>query len=117
MTSSLDASRAHLVSFAWPPTTEADSVTRIRQLERALASRHVIGIAQGILMERHGLTAEAAFEWLRRVSQNTNTRVADLAVELSENRDVVDRMARHPRRRPPGDCFAARPVAADASDR
>ena len=39
MTSSLDASRAYLVSFAWPPTTEADSVTRIRQLERALASR------------------------------------------------------------------------------
>jgi len=49
----------------------------------ALQSRDVIGQAKGILMERHQLTASAAFDHLTTVSQQTNIKVRDLAEELT----------------------------------
>ncbi|AOD20713.1 hypothetical protein IM25_02905 [Rhodococcus sp. p52] len=56
------------------------------------ASRDVIGQAKGVLMERFGLDAESAFEMLRRLSQERNQLVRDLAVEVVET-------ARPPRER------------------
>jgi AmiR/NasT family two-component response regulator len=56
------------------------------QLVRALETRTHIGQATGILMERYDLDAERAFEVLRRISSQTNTKLRDLAVEIVTTR-------------------------------
>jgi hypothetical protein len=53
-----------------------------RHLLDALASRDVIGQAKGILMARHGLTADQAFEDLRWASQRHGRKLGDLAAEV-----------------------------------
>ncbi|SIR47993.1 GAF domain-containing protein [Microbispora rosea] len=52
------------------------------QLRNALAVRDLIGQAKGVLMERHKLTADQAFALLVRASQETNTKLADIAEYL-----------------------------------
>jgi GAF domain-containing protein len=52
---------------------------RTDQLRRALASRDLIGQAKGVLMERHRITADAAFAMLTDASKNTNRKVTDIA--------------------------------------
>lgn len=54
----------------------------------ALGSRDVIGQAKGILMERHGVTADAAFSVLSRVSQAENIKLAEVARRFVENGDL-----------------------------
>ncbi|MEV5744906.1 ANTAR domain-containing protein [Microbispora rosea] len=49
------------------------------QLRNAVAVRDLIGQAKGVLMERHKLTADQAFALLVRASQETNTKLADIA--------------------------------------
>ncbi|MGX7728052.1 ANTAR domain-containing protein [Rhodococcus sp. 2H158] len=56
--------------------------TENRQLHRALETRDAIGQAKGILMERHGLTADGAFELLKKVSQQSNIPLATVARRL-----------------------------------
>lgn len=51
-------------------------------LVRKVASRQVIGQAQGILMERHKVTAEQAFALLVRVSQQRNDKLRSVAENL-----------------------------------
>ncbi len=53
-------------------------------LTRALESRDVIGQAKGILMAQHQLTAEAAFEMLRRISQTRNLKLREVAAHVVE---------------------------------
>ena len=55
---------------------------RSRDLEDGLAMRSVIGQAQGILMERERITAEQAFDVLRRASQDLNIKLRDVAQRL-----------------------------------
>ena len=55
---------------------------RQEQFRAALASRDIIGQAKGILMERFHIDAGEAFELLTRLSQQSNTRVADIAAAL-----------------------------------
>ncbi len=52
---------------------------RDEQFRSALASRDVIGQAKGVLMERYGIDAAAAFGLLRKLSQESNTPLAVLA--------------------------------------
>jgi GAF domain-containing protein len=52
---------------------------RADQMHDALANRDVIGQAKGILMERHGVAADAAFGVLSRVSQAENIKLAEIA--------------------------------------
>jgi transcriptional regulator with GAF, ATPase, and Fis domain len=52
------------------------------QFQSALASRDIIGQAKGMIMERFDVDAVRAFELLRRLSQNSNTRLASVAEEL-----------------------------------
>jgi hypothetical protein len=54
----------------------------IDNLERAVASRTAIGQAEGILMERHKLSAEESFDVLRRASQDRNVKLVTIAEEL-----------------------------------
>jgi GAF domain-containing protein len=49
-------------------------------------TRTVIGQAQGILMERYNIDAEKAFNVLRRVSQDNNTKLIRVADELVRTR-------------------------------
>jgi len=68
---------------ARPEEAVAVLTEQIEHLERALASRDVIGQAKGILMERFRITADEAFEKLRLASQHTNRKVNSLAEELA----------------------------------
>ncbi len=54
------------------------------QMHEALGNRDVIGQAKGILMERHGVTADAAFGVLSRVSQAENRKLAEIARSFVE---------------------------------
>jgi GAF domain-containing protein len=51
-------------------------------LQTALQSRAVIDQAKGILMERHKLTADQAFQLLAGASQTTNRKLRDIADHL-----------------------------------
>ncbi|MET7292958.1 GAF and ANTAR domain-containing protein [Streptomyces griseoloalbus] len=54
------------------------------QLQEALATRHTIGEAMGILMGRHHITEDQAFEILRTQSQRTNTKLREVARRVCE---------------------------------
>ena len=60
----------------------AQALQQVQNLQQALESRAVIDQAKGILMERHRLTAEQAFDVLARASNRTNTKVRSLAAHL-----------------------------------
>lgn len=53
------------------------------QMDQALASRDVIGQAKGVLMAREGVTAEVAFDMLRRASQRLNVKLLKLAQDVA----------------------------------
>ena len=60
------------------------SQEKVRHLEAALEHSRDIAAATGILMAMHKLTRDEAFEMLRKASQNTNTKVRDLALDVIE---------------------------------
>lgn len=51
-------------------------------LAAAIDARHRIGLAQGILVERFGLSIEDSFALLRRHSQDGNLKLLDVAAHL-----------------------------------
>jgi hypothetical protein len=55
---------------------------RERQFQAALPSRDVIGQAKGMIMERFTVDATRAFELLRKLSQDANTPLVDIAAGL-----------------------------------
>jgi hypothetical protein len=59
-----------------------EEVRRAENLRQALATRELIGQAQGILMERERITADQAFDILRRASQHLNTKLREVAQRL-----------------------------------
>ena len=56
------------------------------ELQSALTTRDRIGQAKGIIMERYGVDDIRAFEMLRRLSQDSNTRLVDIAQRVIETR-------------------------------
>lgn len=56
------------------------------QLESALSTRDQIGQAKGIIMERYDVDDIAAFEMLRKLSQDSNTRLTEVAKRVIETR-------------------------------
>ena len=74
-----------LATFAALALAEAQ---RADQLHDALGNRDVIGQAKGILMERHGVTATAAFGVLSRVSQAENMKLAEIARRFVETGEL-----------------------------
>lgn len=79
----------------------AEAQDKAVQLRKAIDTRTVIGQATGILMARRGLTADQAFEVLRRTSQNRNIKLKDLAVLLTDHPDIADQL-QGPAARAPG---------------
>lgn len=57
---------------------------RASNLLRALESNREIGVAMGILMQRHHLTREQAFDVLRVASQDSNRKLVDIAAEVAD---------------------------------
>jgi GAF domain-containing protein len=74
-----------LATFAALALAEAQ---RAEQMHDALANRDVIGQAKGILMERHRITADAAFGALSRASQAENLKLAEIARRLVETGEL-----------------------------
>jgi hypothetical protein len=62
----------------------ADDEQRVANLHDALLTRELIGQAQGILIERERITADQAFDVLRRASQNLNVKLREVARTLVE---------------------------------
>ncbi|HEY2205212.1 MAG TPA: GAF and ANTAR domain-containing protein [Pseudonocardia sp.] len=60
----------------------------VAHLHEALDSRQMIGEATGIVMARYGLTESDAFDRIVKASQNTNTKVRDLAQTISYTGDL-----------------------------
>ena len=59
------------------------NVQEVRHLKAMALGRDLIGQAKGILMERHKLTAEQAFDVLVYASQRRNVKVRELCQELT----------------------------------
>lgn len=66
-----------------------DAGEQIDQLKEAMATRNVIGQAQGILMERNKFSAGQAFDRLRAASMNLNRKLRDVAKDLSETGEEI----------------------------
>jgi GAF domain-containing protein len=72
-----EASRALALAVRLAERTEMSA-----HLQSALASRAVIDQALGVLMGQQRCTADHAFETLRSISQNRNTKLRDVAAEI-----------------------------------
>ncbi|MFD7921676.1 GAF and ANTAR domain-containing protein [Streptomyces sp. NPDC059740] len=59
------------------------------QLRHALETRHEIGEAMGILMGRHQLTEEQAFQVLRKASQDHNIKLREVAARVTRTGDTA----------------------------
>jgi AmiR/NasT family two-component response regulator len=55
-------------------------------LRRGLASSRAIGKAVGMLMVLNDVSDDAAFDILRRTSQDTNVKLADVAADVVRGR-------------------------------
>ena len=64
------------------------SAEKLDNLHRAVDSRDLIGQAKGILMERYSLDADQAFRFLVRVSSTTGRKLADVARQLTDTRQL-----------------------------
>lgn len=61
------------------------AASRSEQFRKALASRDVIGQAKGMIMERFKIDGEQAFQFLKRLSQKSNTPLVEVARELTQS--------------------------------
>jgi hypothetical protein len=66
--------------------TVSSATSTNEQLHQALLSRDLIGQAKGILMERRGISADEAFDTLRRASQSLNVKLRQVAETLVDRR-------------------------------
>lgn len=75
--------------------THEDDERRATNLHAALATREVIGQAQGILMEREHLSSDESFDILRRASQHLNLKLRDVAQNLVDTGERPDTGLEH----------------------
>ncbi len=76
------------------------------QWQNAALNRTIIGQAEGILMERFALTADRAFAVLRRVSQQNNVKLYQVAGELVLTREIPAAAVRDSATSPPAPASA-----------
>ncbi len=74
--------------YAVHATTALSSARRATTLQTAVSSRHVIGMAQGIAMERYDIDQHQSFELLRRLSSTTNVKLREVAAQIVETRAI-----------------------------
>lgn len=73
-----------LVEHAISLVLREQLAAKIANLQCALGSNRDIGAAMGILMARHRLTTDQAFDLLRRTSQHCHRRIVSIAAEVIE---------------------------------
>jgi hypothetical protein len=83
------AEQLHLLSgLADSMRTQHDQVAALNvqadQLFRAIETRDIIGQAKGMIMERYNISADQAFQLLKRLSQASNTKLVHVARQLVE---------------------------------
>ncbi|SCK14938.1 GAF and ANTAR domain-containing protein [Streptomyces sp. WMMB 322] len=64
------------------------SARNAEQLHRALSTRHTIGEAMGMIIERHGLSQDEAFGVLRKLSQERNIKLYEIARDVCESGSI-----------------------------
>lgn len=98
--------------FASHAATAIGNARLVEGLQTALQSRHLIGVAQGILMAKYDMGLETSFEVLRRYSSNTNVKLREVALQVVEQRRLPEDYAAVERAlEPTGDGAAARVAA------
>jgi AmiR/NasT family two-component response regulator len=75
-------------AFAQHASLALEAVTERENLNRAVAARHRVGLAQGILMSRGQLTIDQAFTVPKRRSQHTNVARRTIAQAVIETGDL-----------------------------
>jgi GAF domain-containing protein len=84
-----DAFDATAISMAFSYATHAGvALYAARQatgFANAVEARHMIGVAQGVLMIRYGLDLDRSFQLLRRYSNRTNTKLRDVARQVAQD--------------------------------
>jgi GAF domain-containing protein len=75
-------SRTMGLIFAAHSSVAWNSARREEQFQRALSSRDMIGQAKGMIMERYRVDAVQAFEVLRKLSQDSNVPLIQVATDL-----------------------------------
>jgi GAF domain-containing protein len=78
--------------FTSHATTAFVAARLVTGLRTAVQSRHVIGAAQGIIMQRYDMTLEASFEVLRRYSSHSNRKLRDVAQLVVDQRVLPDQL-------------------------
>jgi AmiR/NasT family two-component response regulator len=66
---------------------------RTAQLQHALTSRVVVDTAVGVLIERHRLDRQGAFELLRSAARHHRARIHELAADVVSSREDVPEIA------------------------
>jgi GAF domain-containing protein len=77
-----DETRAAAEIYAVHAALALDKAREVTALNSALATRQVIGQAVGIVMRTYTVDENAAFNYLVRVSQATNTKVREVAARV-----------------------------------
>jgi hypothetical protein len=70
--------------YAAHTTVAWNALDRAQQFRSAIANRDIIGQAKGMLMERFKMDAASAFELLRSMSQQTNTKLVEIAEKITK---------------------------------
>lgn len=76
------------VQFARHAALAVGTVSARHHLEQAMDSRAITGQATGILMSRYQLTANRAFEVLRRCSQDRNIKLREVAEAIIDTGEL-----------------------------
>jgi GAF domain-containing protein len=81
--SAFDATHAYAARlFAHYATTALAGAREAAELTEAIRTRHRVNLAQGILMEQHGLDAEGAFGLMRRQAEEQQVRMGTVADQV-----------------------------------
>lgn len=106
-----EAARRGIFGYVGPgDTDDLDSAIEIvlsrfgeyHRLEGAFGKRAITEQAKGILMERHGISADAAFEMLRRHARSTNQRLVDVAAAVTTSHPLLASFPTNPPHPPAG---------------
>jgi GAF domain-containing protein len=81
--SAFDATHAYAARiFAHYATTALAGAQEAAELTEAIRTRHRVNLAQGMLMEQHGLDAEGAFALMRRHAEEQQARLGTVAEQV-----------------------------------
>jgi GAF domain-containing protein len=75
-------------TFTTHAAAALESARKIESLSTALETRTIIGQAEGIVMERFRVDGVTAFAILKRCSQDSNTRLREIAQQIVDTRNL-----------------------------